>query len=293
MGDPVLLSYAFCDTCSTCKGGHHSHCPEFVALNFAGQYPIFKSKDGTDISGCFFGQSSFANLSIVKSCSVVNVKDIVHDKEELRLFSPLGCGIQTGSGSVVNAGKAGPDDVILVMGLGGVGLSAIMTAKIQGCRMIIGLDRVESRLALAKELGATHTINGGTLGDKSLVDAVREVAEGQGPTVVIETTGAPPLVNAAIQFTRSCGRIVQVGTTPFDFQPALCAFDFMVAGKQYIGAVEGQVYPPKYVPKMIEWYREGRFPIDRLVKMMKPEEFKQSLKEMHDGTTVKPIICWS
>lgn len=82
--------------------------------------------------GGFFGQSSFASLSVVRECSVVNAKDLVRDKKELELFAPLGCGIQTGSGTVINAAKATKDDIILILGLGGVGLSAIMGAKVQG-----------------------------------------------------------------------------------------------------------------------------------------------------------------
>ena len=111
VGDPVLLSFAFCEDCEICKAGHQSHCNEFTAMNFGGPQKIFSSKDGEpEISGAFFGQSSFANLSIVKQCSVVNAKDLVKDKEELQLFAPLGCGIQTGSGTVINAAQATEKD---------------------------------------------------------------------------------------------------------------------------------------------------------------------------------------
>ena len=128
-GDPVLLSYAFCDKCQLCKDGHHSHCPDFTELNFGDVCRCFglKSKGGdTDIGGAFFGQSSFSSVSIVKECSVVNAKDLIKEKKDLQMFAPLGCGIQTGSGTVINAAKAGPNDVIVIMGLGGVGLAAVM-----------------------------------------------------------------------------------------------------------------------------------------------------------------------
>lgn len=181
------------------------------------------------------------------------MKDLVKDKKDLQLFAPLGCGIQTGSGTVINAAQATEKDVILIMGLGGVGLSAVMGAKIQGCKMIIGLDRVESRLSLAKELGATHVINGGELGDKSIVDAIREIADGIGPTIAIDTTGVPALCKAGVECIRNHGKYVQVGSCPFDFNLDFNMFTFMVAGKQIMGAIEGQAYPPEYVPKMIKW----------------------------------------
>ncbi|KAK1068480.1 hypothetical protein LTR74_005559 [Friedmanniomyces endolithicus] len=282
-GDPVLLSFAFCNKCVICKNGHYSNCNDFNDLNFGGPYRDFQlaSKGGEpEVGGQFFGQSSFANLSIVRECSVVNAKELVHDKKELQLFAPLGCGIQTGSGTVINAAKAKSDDVILILGLGGVGLSAIMGAKVQGCRTIIGVDRIESRLKLATQLGATHTIDGSKLGDKTLVEAIREVADGIGPTIAIDTTGAPPLIKAGIEAIRNKGRYIQVGSAPFDFQCEFNMFTFMVAGKSVQGAIEGEAYPAEFVPQMIKWYREGRFPIDKLIKFMPAEDFEQALKEM-------------
>ena len=218
VGDPVLLSYAFCNNCALCKEGKTGYCVQFAQDNFGGPYNVFKAGD-EDISAQFFGQSSFAALSVVRECSVVNAKDLVKDKKELQLFAPLGCGIQTGSGTVVNAAKAGPNDVVCIMGLGGVGLSAIMGAKVQECRTIIGIDRVESRLNLAKELGATHIIDGSKLPEgKSLGDVVREHSDGLGPTVVIDTTGVADLIKAGVEFTRNCGQFIQVGTPPFEFK---------------------------------------------------------------------------
>lgn len=292
-GDPVLLSFAYCGGCGLCRAGHVSHCNQFTELNFGGPFNVFKSKsDQTDLSGVFFGQSSFANLSIVKQCSVVNVKGLVKDKQELQLFSPLGCGIQTGSGTIVNTAKATPDDIVVIMGLGGVGLSAVMGAKIQGCHQIIGVDRMESRLKLAKELGCTDVIDGSKLGDKTLADAVKALCD-PGATVTVDTTGVPDLIKAGVEFTRNRGKIIQVGTAPMDFNLELNLFTFMLTGKQFLGAIEGQAYPPEYVPKMIQWYREGKFPIDKLMKLIPADDFQQGLKEMHDGSTVKPILCWS
>jgi Zn-dependent alcohol dehydrogenase len=134
-GDPVLLSFAFCNKCEICKAGHHSNCNDFNMLNFGGPFNDFHlaSKSGEpEVGGGFFGQSSFASLSIVRECSVVNAKDLVRDKKELQLFAPLGCGIQTGSGTVINAAKATQQDVLLVLGLGGVGLSAVLGGSVQG-----------------------------------------------------------------------------------------------------------------------------------------------------------------
>lgn len=248
-GDPVLLSFAFCTSCASCSSGAQSHCNTFNELNFGPQPNVFGAKDDNGanptIPGAFFGQSSFASLSIVRECSVVNAASLVSSKEELQLLSPLGCGVQTGAGTVINAAKANETDIVCVLGLGGVGLSAIMGAKIQNARRIIGVDRVASRLEFAKELGATHVIDSSKLPEgQTLVEAVREVAEGLGPSITVDTTGVPALIKASIDFARNKGKIVQVGTAPFDFKLELTVFDFMVRGLQYIGAIEGQAFPP-------------------------------------------------
>jgi Zn-dependent alcohol dehydrogenase len=296
-GDAVLLSFAFCKSCELCSAGHHSHCNEFNELNFGTQPNVFGAKDdegaNPTIPGAFFGQSSFASLSIVRECSVVNASSLVSSKEELQLLSPLGCGVQTGAGTVINVAQAGESDVVCIMGLGGVGLSAVMGAKIQKARMIIGIDRVGSRLEFAKEMGATHVIDSSKLPEgQTLVQAVREVADGLGPTITVDTTGVGALIQASVDFARNRGKIVQVGSAPFDFKLELTVFDFMVRGLQYLGAVEGQAYPPDFVPKMIQWRKEGKFPVDKMMKFMPADQFETALHEMHDGTTIKPILIW-
>jgi len=240
-GDAVLLSFDFCGACATCKSGTPSLCYKFNRMNFE-ENQVFtfadskakeqNSEQTPEIGGRFFGQSSFANYSVVSQASVVNANDLVKNKEELQLFAPLGCGIQTGSGTVINVAKATEKDVLCIQGLGGVGLSAIMAAKIAGCRTVIGIDRVESRLKLAKELGATHVVDTSNLPEgKTVVEVVQEIADGVGPTVTIDTTGVPVLIKNAVELTRQGGKIIQVGSAPPDFQLDIPVFAFMVAGK--------------------------------------------------------------
>lgn len=293
-GDPVLLSYTCCGSCISCKSSHPSVCYDFNAINF-GKHDVFTLEGSQQsVSGRFFGQSSFAQFSIVDQKSVVNAKDLVKDKEELKLFAPLGCGIQTGSGTVVNVAKPTEDDSIAILGLGGVGLSAIMAAKISGCRIIVGIDRVEKRLEMAKQFGATHVVDSSRLPEgKSLVQAVREIADGVGPNFTIDTTGVPPLVRQAIEMTRNFGTTIQVGTAPPDATLDVGIFPFMAAGKKYVGAIEGDSIPQSMVPRMIEWYRKGQFPFDKFIKLMPADEFDKGLHEMHTGETVKPVIVWS
>ncbi|KAK4913904.1 hypothetical protein LTR49_017830 [Elasticomyces elasticus] len=190
VGDPVLLSYYSCMDCITCKLGRPNHCPSF-GYNVIGQPDAFKSADGqTDVAGSFFGQSSFANLSVVKESSVVSAKNLIEKPEELKLFAPLGCGLQTGAGSVLKIAKAGEGDSVMVSGLGGVGLAAIMAAKIAGCHEIVGVDINPSRVGRCEEFGATKALNTQNLPD--LAGSLKQAAnDGRGPDIFIDSTRPP------------------------------------------------------------------------------------------------------
>ena len=125
-GDPVLLSFASCQACRNCVKGHPAYCALFGPLNLMSNSPDYTHSDGFTIGGQYFGQSSFSSMSIVGESSVVNVTDIIKDVEELKLFAPLGCGLQTGSGAITRIAKAQKDDLVAIIGLGGVGFSALM-----------------------------------------------------------------------------------------------------------------------------------------------------------------------
>lgn len=126
IGDSVLLSFQFCSECRDCKENHPSYCQQFAAVNYGGEGEVYQVADGPSSRGHFFGQSSFASLAIVKEVSAVNVSALVKDEEELKLFAPLGCGFQTGMGTVDKFAAARENDVVVTLGLGGVGLASIM-----------------------------------------------------------------------------------------------------------------------------------------------------------------------
>lgn len=245
-----------------------------------------------EITASFFGQSSFASLSVVSESSVINAKDLIKSPEELKLFAPLGCGIQTGSGAIYNVANCSPTDTVAIMGVGGVGLSGIMGAKIGGAKTIIAIDRVPARLELAKEMGATHSINSDGMAMPELIQAVRDLTDGYGSSITMDTTGLPKLIAAGVEFTRRKGQYVQIGSAPMDAKLEIEIFNFMVSGKKFIGAVEGDIIPAEYIPNMIGWYRDGKFPIDKLMKMFKADDFMGAIHEMHTGETIKPIIVW-
>lgn len=277
--------------------------------------PTFLEAGGSSssIGGRFFGQSSFAKHTIVSEKCVVNVQGMGLVRDDLKLLAPLGCGLQTGSGTVINVAKAGEDDAIAIVGMGGVGLAAVMVtnhapslnvlllfvradrvqaARNQKCKAIIGIDRVESRLELAKSLGATHVINTASLSTLELVQAVWDASDGLGATVSIDTSAHPPLVAAQIEFTRYMGKIIQVGTGIPNANISIHMQSFMVSGKQYFGAVQGHSRPKDYIPQMIKWWKQGVFPVEKLVQFFDISDFESAVKVMGNGSVVKPVIVW-
>lgn len=257
-----------------------------------GEPAFTDEQSGGPVGGRFFGQSSFARHTVVSDKSVVSVAGLGLSRDDLRLLAPLGCGLQTGSGTVVNVARAGPDDAVAVVGMGGVGLAAVMAARNQGCRTIVGVDRVPARLELARALGATHVFDAGAMSTEALVAAVRGAADGLGVTVSIDTSAHPPLVAAQVQFSRYMAKIIQVGTGMPDANLTLHMQSFMVSGKQYFGAVQGHSRTKEYIPKMIQWWKEGIFPVEKLVKFFDFKDFENAVKVMGQGDVVKPIMVW-
>ncbi|OOF89936.1 hypothetical protein ASPCADRAFT_410507 [Aspergillus carbonarius ITEM 5010] len=299
VNDPVLMSFSACQTCECCRRGHPAHCHSFDRINFesTGENSVFWEEGSTrsaepDIFGQFFGQSSFASWTIVQEDAVVNVSGLVEGREELQLLAPLGCGIQTGAGAVLNAAGAQAEDTVVVLGLGGVGLSAVMGARIAGCKTIIGVARNEARLELAMALGATHVVRIDSADVRVVTEGVRAVTHGRGADVTLETTGVPELVAGGIRMTANKGRIVQLGTAPETAVLNLPIHEFMVAGKQYMGVVEGDVVPREFVPKMIEWVKAGRLPLHKIVGFYPAEDFEAAIRDMKSGRTIKPVLLW-
>lgn len=160
-GDRVVMSYNFCGECPSCHDHATSYCHDFAGTNFVGL-----RKDGStalsigsqEVRHNFFGQSSFATHCLCTEKNVVKVPDAVSETS-FEMMGPLGCGIQTGAGAIINVLKPQLGQSLVVFGTGAVGLAAVMAARAIGVGTLIAVDKVPQRLQLAKELGATHTIN--------------------------------------------------------------------------------------------------------------------------------------
>lgn len=282
VGDHVVMSFAHCGHCENCLTGHPTVCRTFNDLNFGGKMEdgTFRlHKSGKDVSN-FFGQSSFGERAIVQDKNAVKVDPDV----DIALLGPLGCGIQTGAGTVLNRLKPDFASSIAVFGAGAVGLSAIMAAKIANCKHIIAVDVHDERLKLAKELGATHTFNGKR---DNIVDEIKAVTEG-GIQYAVETTGVPAVVKQCLNALRPLGTAAIVGITPemkIDVHN-----DLMAEGKSMIGVIEGDSVPRVFIPQLIEYYKAGQFPFDKLIKFYDFKDIEQAFEDSKSGKTIKPVL---
>lgn len=293
VGDPVLLSYTYCQNCDLCNNDEHPYCVDWILLNVFGDKTVFETTKGEETPGKFFGQSSFAGVSIVAEGSVVNVKDYIKDHDELKLLAPLGCGLMTGSGAVVNAVKAKPHDIVLVTGIGAVGLGAIMGAKVAGCKEIIAVDRVAHRLEVAKELGATKVFDTSKAADPaSLAADLQNLVGGQRISLAIETTGVTPVILEAVKALGKHGKLIQLGVPRPGAELTLPLSEFFSDNKSYECHYLGNTTGQAWIPVMLKWWREGKFPIEKIVKYFPIKDALQALHGMEDGTAIKPVLIW-
>jgi aryl-alcohol dehydrogenase len=283
-GDHVVLSFNSCGRCDKCLRGYPGYCQDFEKLNFGGvrsddSSPL--SKDGAPLFGAFFNQSSFANYALASERNAVKVpKDI-----PLEILGPLGCGVQTGAGSVLNALRVPAGTSIAVFGTGAVGLSAIMAAVVAGCITIIGIDIIPSRLEFARELGATHVINAA---EKNSVEEIQGIT-GTGVNYSIDTTGVPAVYRQAIESLDLLGICGLVGGSPQGTEVSLEMRNILL-GRSTRGIIEGDSIPQIFIPQMIELYKQGRFPFDKLIKFYPIEAINQAAEDSANGITVKPVL---
>jgi len=288
VGDPVLLSYTYCSNCDLCGVNQKQYCLNWDGLNIVGDKTL-NTAGGDAVQGKFFGQSSFAGQSIVDEASVVNVKGTVNN-EELKLLAPLGCGLMTGSGAVFNSAKVKPFDIVVVTGIGAVGLGAVMAAKIAGVKEIIAVDRIGHRLQVAKELGATQILE--SKPDTNLTEELQKLAGGGRISYIFETTGVVGVIQGALGALGKHGKLLQIGVPPMDGELKVPLYRLMNQNQGFECIYLGETTGQEWVPKMIKWWREGKFPIEKLVKFYPAKDALEALHGMESGVAIKPVLVW-
>ncbi len=283
-GDHVVISYVFCGSCAACKKGMPGWCLDFLRFNFSGMRAdgsVTMKKNGKPIHGSFFGQSTFASHALASEASVVKVPSDV----PLEIMGPMGCGIQTGAGGVINSLHPKAGSSIAIFGAGSVGLSSILAAQVSGCTKIIAVDIMDDRLKAAKEFGATHTING------SQTNAVEEIQKitGAGVDYSLECTGIPQVLRQAVDALMIGGVCGLIGVAPMGVEVSL-DMQNILNGRTVKGIVEGDCVSDILIPQLIELYKQGRFPFDRMIKFYSLDQINQAAEDSEKGKTLKAVL---
>ncbi len=284
-GDHVVMSCNSCGYCDTCQTGHPMYCRDFFKANFGfarmdGSPTMFKCEEV--IHGGFFSQSSFATYAIGTERSVVRIPPDV----PLELMGPLGCGVQTGAGAVINSLHPQAGDSIAIYGAGSVGLSALLGAVVTGCAVRICVDPKEERLTMARELGATHVVNPAKTDP---VQAIREITGGLGTQFSLETSGNLKALRQAVDSIRILGECGMVGAPPFGSEINLDTWGLLL-GRKIRGICEGDSVPSLFIPKLVELYRQGRFPFDKLIRFYDFEQINQAVEDSERGRAIKAVL---
>lgn len=287
VGDRVVLGFSSCGHCPRCEEHLPSYCREFPVLNYAGARgdgSTAISIDGAPVSANFFGQSSFAAHAVTHERNLVR---ITGDDVPLEFLGPLGCGFQTGAGGVMRSLACPAGSSIAIFGGGPVGLAAVMGAVVQVCATIILVEPFAARRAMALDLGATHVIDPAE-GD---VGAAIHAILPDGVEFAFETSGREAVVETALASLSSHGLLGLVGVPPRpESSLSINLASLITYGHRIHGIVEGDSDLQTFIPQLVELYREGRFPFDRLIRTYPLEQINEAVAAQLSGECIKAVL---
>ncbi|KAI9640605.1 hypothetical protein NHQ30_010904 [Ciborinia camelliae] len=302
VGDYVILSYTSCGDCKYCLRNQTSFCGDWEIDNFGigrgddgsktYEYPSEEEGGGTEITSHFFGSSCFSNFAVVDARCCIKVGEPGNVEANLSSLAPLGCGIMTGAGAMLNVLKPSPEDIVCVVGAGAVGLAAIMALNFlkKKPKQIIVVDIVGERLVLAKKYGATHVIN--PTMERDLPSALKRATNFEGIDASIDATGKPEVVRDLLEATAKLGTVCSVGVGKLDAEISMNMFNAVNNGRKYVGCCMGNSYPPEFVPKLIQGWNEGKFPFTDLITRYNAEEMEKAKADILSGKTIKAVLVW-
>jgi aryl-alcohol dehydrogenase len=283
-GDHVLMTFGSCGSCSSCLEALPSYCERMVEINIVGVRPggpPFR-QNSLKFGAHFFAQSSFATHALASPRNLVRIDSDL----PLDILAPLGCGIQTGMGTVMLALKPPAGTSLVVFGVGAVGLAAVIAARIVGCSTIIAVDILDQRLKVAREVGATHVLDGRS---DSLVDQIRAIIGG-GAHYSLDTTGNSKAITNATDCLRKLGTGAHVAAPPRGTLYCIPANVLVGGGLTWRGVVEGDSDPKSFIPRLVRLYQEGQLPLERLVRSYPLVQINEAIRDMDAGEVVKPVI---
>ncbi|PQE29594.1 alcohol dehydrogenase protein [Rutstroemia sp. NJR-2017a BBW] len=309
-GDQVLLSYTSCGSCKYCERKETSFCDDWERDNFgvgradgskAYGFVAGEGEEKGEITSHFFGQSCFSKYAVVDSRCCVKVGEAGDKTIDLEMLAPLGCGIMTGAGAMLHVLTPSLHDTICIVGAGAVGLAALMSLNFQERKpkQIIVVDVVDERLKMAVKYGATHTVN--SRNEKDLKAALKELTKEKGIDRAIDTTGRPDIVGDLLESAAQRGLVCSVGVgamvkrlmmMKLDEEVKTNIFNTVNSGRVYTGCCMGNCYPPEFLPKLIQGWKDGKFPFTDLMRKYDAKEAEMAKKDVLSGKVVKAVLVW-
>src|SRR4051794_183818 len=285
-GDHVVFSFVpTCGRCLCCATGRPALCERGAASNGAGTLlgGGVRFRRGTNPVLHHLGVSGFSRYTVAAQESLVLI-DPAMPIERAALF---GCGVLTGIGAVTNAAKVVPGQSVAVFGLGGVGLSAVIGAKLAGAATIIAVDPLPAKLELARQLGAHHLVNPK---ECDVVKTIGEITAG-GVDVTIEAVGIGSVIATAYACTRRGGTTITVGLPHPNEQLSIPALSLAAQEKTLRGCYMGSAVPKRDIPRLIGLYLKGALPVDKLLSpSLRLEEINLGFDRLHEGSAVRQLI---
>lgn len=284
-GDHVVMTFNSCGACPSCSDRAPTYCHEFFPRNFMGARPDGTSglsKSGETIHANIFGQSSFATYALCHERNAVKVPT----SAPLEILGPLGCGVMTGAGAVMNALKVEAGRSLAVFGAGAVGLSAVLAAQAVGAGPVIVVDINPARLELALDLGADHALDAR---HDPVVERILAMT-GVGVDYSLDTTANLSAMRQAVDVLAPRGTCGLVGASKMGEELRLDAVALMSGGRAVRGIVEGDADPDIFIPRLVELHQTGRFPYDRLIAFYPMARINDAVRDAERGQVIKPVV---
>ncbi len=288
VGDHVVTAFVpSCGQCEPCRAARPALCEPGAASNAAGTLRCGARRlhRGSVDLNHHLGVSAFAEYATVARESLVKVDRSLRF-EAAALF---GCAVVTGTGAVLNTAQLPRERSVAIVGLGGVGLAALLGARLQAAHTLVAIDLAEHKLALARELGATHTFNAAA---PDVIGQVRELTHG-GVEYAFEMAGSPRALETALRVTRRGGLTVTAGL-PHPQHVLPMSIVTLVAEERTIkGSYLGSCVPSRDIPRYMDWYLQGRLPVDRLLsERLRLEDINCGFDRLASGATVRQVVAF-
>ncbi len=283
-GDHVVFSFVpTCGNCVNCQSGQPALCTAGAASNQAGCLLSGQRRWPSGIHH-HLGVSAFSEYTVASQHSLVKIDHEI----PLARAALCGCAVVTGVGAVINTARAEAGFPAVVFGLGGVGLSAVMGAALAGCHPIVAVDMREDKLALARRLGATHTVQA----DDHTVEAVREISGG-GARYAFEAVGHAAVLATAYAATRRGGKTVAIGLPHPTQEFSVPAVSIAGEERQILGSYMGSAVPQRDIPRLLGLYKAGRLPVDLLFSgSIELEQVNEGFEALAKGEVVRQLIAF-